>query len=487
MSTEEQMNINERRKYLKLIQKRYERADKVVQGMLLNEMMAVTGLHRKSLIRLMGSDLKRKPRVRYRGHHYGLEVKEALRVISESLDHVCAERLQPNLEWLALHLARHGELEVCEPLLVQLRQISISTVKRILGEIHQDEPHLPRRKPAWGKNTLTGEVPMRQIAWDEPTPGHFEVDIVHHCGPDNSGQYVHSLHWVDVATGWSERAATLGRGYRVMEDAFQRILIRLPFPVLELHPDNGSEFFNDHLMRFFRERVAQAHLSRSRPYRKNDNRFVEQKNSTLIRDPLGYERFDTVDQTLAINQLYDLMWLYYNFFQPVMRVTEKILLPANGRDAHITRRYDRARTPLDRLCDMEVTPPTRKQHLLTLRDQINPRRLRQAIYDQIEYIFHLPPVESGVVEDVHRTLAGWQIACSPQIGSHPFSEMLSLSLYGLPAGQKLVGREVPSSAQPSSHSLWRSGRSPALPYPPPVECHYFTRGSESTNKERTSR
>ncbi len=128
---------------------------------------------------------------------------------------------------------------------------------------------------------------------------------------------------VDVATGWTEQVATLGRSYRVMEDGFRRILARLPFQVLEIHPDNGSEFLNAHLVRFWKEMVKGVTLSRSRPFHKNDNRFVEQKNSTLVRAYLGLARFDTAAQTNAINQLYEKMWLYYNFFQPVMRLREK--------------------------------------------------------------------------------------------------------------------------------------------------------------------
>jgi hypothetical protein len=135
MSEDEKMSINERRKYLGLIQKRYIKASKVERTQLLDEMEAVTDLHRKSLIRLMASDMKRTPRQRHRGRQYGPEVDDALRVISESVDHICAERLQPNLEWLAQHLARHGEMEVSEPLMVQLRKISVSTVKRILKRI----------------------------------------------------------------------------------------------------------------------------------------------------------------------------------------------------------------------------------------------------------------------------------------------------------------------------------------------------------------
>jgi transposase InsO family protein len=367
-------------------------------------MEAVTGSHRKSLIRLINGSLERNPRRRQRGHTYGPEVDDALRVIAESFDYLCAERLTPNLVWMATHLSAHGELEVSPPLLEKLGRISVSTVGRILARIRQDQPRLPRRRPSRG-NKVTRDVPMKRIAWNEQQPGHFEVDLVHHCGPSASGEYVHTLQMIDVATGWSERVAVLGRSYLVMEDAFRRILARLPFPMLEIHSDNGSEFFNHHLLRFWKEIVQGVQLSRSRPYHKNDNRFVEQKQSTLVRAPLGYARFDTAAQTMAINQLYDMMWLYYNLFQPVMRLTEKTFVPADGQPSRIKRRFDQARTPFDRLCETNVISEEQKEQLRTLRDQVNPRQLRQEIYDLIDHIFRLPGAVPGETEDVYKTLS----------------------------------------------------------------------------------
>jgi len=143
MPNEEQMTINERRKYLRLLKKRYLKANRLERGGLLDEMEAVTGSHRKSLIRLMNGSLERKPRRKQRGHTYGPEVDDALRVIAESFDYLCAERLFPNLVWMATHLSAHGELEVSPPLLEKLGRISVSTVGRILARIRQDQPRLP--------------------------------------------------------------------------------------------------------------------------------------------------------------------------------------------------------------------------------------------------------------------------------------------------------------------------------------------------------
>jgi hypothetical protein len=406
MPDEEKMTLGERRKYLGLIRKRYLKASKSERGQLLDEMEAVTGLHRKSLIRLMSGSLERRPRHRQRGRTYGPEVDDALRVISESFDHICAERLQPNLVWMATHLARHGEIEVSPLLLDQLSRISLSTVRRTLSRLRQDERRLPRKGPAQA-NRVAREIPMKRIPWNEQQPGHFEVDAVHHCGPSSAGHYVHTIQMVDVATGWSEQVATLGRGYMTMEDGFCRILARLPFPILEIHPDNGSEFLNAHLVRFWKETVKGVHLSRSRPFQKNDNRFVEQKNSTLVRAYLGSARFDTAAQTNAINQLYEKMWLYYNFFQPVMRLKEKSTQPslsAPDQPARFKRRFDQARTPFHRLCLTDAISEQQKEQLQTLRDQTNPRQLRQEIYQIIDQIFLLPGPVPGETEDVYNTL-----------------------------------------------------------------------------------
>lgn len=275
MSAEDNMTIDERRKYLRKMKKRYQQAKRQERGRLLDEMQAVTELDRKTLIRLMKGSLERKPRGKQRGQSYGPEVDDALRVIAESLDHVCAERLTPNLVWIAKHLDAHGELEVTPQLLQKLGQVSIATVRRRLERMGQDQPRLPRKGPERA-NQVTRDIPMKRIPWDEAEPGHFETDLVHHCGSSASGEYVHTLQMVDVATGWSARVAVLGRSYRVMEAAFRAILGRLPFAICEIHPDNGSEFLNDHLVRFFRQTVQGVQLSRSHPYRKNDNRNVEQ-------------------------------------------------------------------------------------------------------------------------------------------------------------------------------------------------------------------
>jgi len=403
MTTEETMHIHERRKYLRMMQARYFPADREGRGQLLTEMARMTGLDRKTLIRSMHSDLQRQPRRRERGVVYGAAVQDAIMLIAETLDYPCAERLTPGLAPTARQLAAHGELDISPELEAQLQRVSISTVKRLLRRRAQDQFRLRQAQRA-AQHPLTEGIPMLVLPWDEPVPGAFEIDLVHHCGSRTDGDYVHTLQWIDITTGWSERAAILGRSFLVMQDAFTRILWRVPFLVRMLHPDNGAEFLNHHLLRFARQMLPDVLIARSRPRRKNDNRFVEQKNSSLVRAYLGQARLDSVAQTCALNQIYDQMWRYYNFFQPVLRLQAKEALPTASGGYRTRYHYDQARTPLDRLYATGVLPPARREQLEALYDQTNPRVLRQAIYDALEQLWTLPGATPGQPEDVRRTL-----------------------------------------------------------------------------------
>jgi hypothetical protein len=369
------------------MQQRYLVAGRAARGRLLDDLGQLTGLHRKSLVRLLRStDLARRPRARQRGRAYGIAVDDALRVIWETLDYVCAERLTPALVGTAQRLARHGELRLDAELVEQLGRISIATVQRRLRRLGQDTPRLPRQGPE-AANRVARTIPMKRIPWDTAAPGHFEVDLVHHSGPVTEGDYVHTLQMVDVATGWSERIAVLGRSQRAMEAGFQRILARLPFPVRELHPDNGSEFLNAHLVRFWGEAITGLTLSRSRPYHKNDNRFVEQKNDTLVRAYVGHGRLDTPEQCAALNALYDQMWVYYNLFQPVLHLIEKT---AHGTRVH--RRWDAAMPPFERLTATDALPLEQRATLEALREATNPRALRRAIHADLDALLLPRPV-----------------------------------------------------------------------------------------------
>lgn len=389
MLADVKMTLGERRKYLLRMRVRYVAGNRAERSRLLDEMEQVTELHRKSLIRLMQEAPVRKLRQRQRGRTYGPEVDDAIRVIVETLDYICAERLTPSLVPTAELLMAHGEMTLSDEVLGQLGRISVRTVKRIVGRLRQDEPRLPRRGPERALQVLR-QIPAERIPWDITEPGHCEVDLVHHSGPITSGDYLHTLQLLDVATGWSERVAVLGRSAVMMEAGFRRILQRLPFSLRQLHPDNGSEFLNNQLVRFFRGSVPGLRLSRSRPWQKNDNRFVEQKNQSLVRAYLGFDRLDSLAQFALVNQLYDKMWLYYNFFQPVLHTVEKLRIDREAHRGRIQRRYDTAQTPFERVCAAAVLSAEQQAALAQLRHQTNPRHLRHEIYQLIDQIAALP-------------------------------------------------------------------------------------------------
>ena len=375
MPTEDKMTVNERRTYLKVMKPRYLNAKRKERSALLSEMEQVTGMHRKSLTRLLhAKSLQRQKRRTPRSRSYGPEVEQVIVRVWESRDYICAERLTPSLLAMAQHLARFENLSLTTEVQEQLEGISRATVGRLLRKHRSRSGRLPQ-KGAERANQVTKGVPMGRLAWDLKEPGHFEVDLVYHSGESTTGEHGHTIQMVDVATGWSERVAVMGRGQRAMEAGFAHLLSRLPFAIVELHPDNGSEFFNYHLVHYWKEKVVGVQLSRSRPYQKNDNRIVEQKNDTLVRQYLGHLRLDTPEQIAAMNVIYEKMWLYYNLFQPVLHLCEKTM--AGDK---IRRTWDKAQTPFERLKATGKLSAQQQQHLQVLYEQTNPRQLRNEIH-----------------------------------------------------------------------------------------------------------
>jgi transposase InsO family protein len=403
MATFETMSIEERYKYLRLMQPRYQQADRQTKKRLLDEMEIFTGLHRKSLIRRLKGRLTQKSRARERAVSYGPEVDTALGVIWEALDYVCAERLQPNLVSTGELLVQHGELHWSPRLGAQLAKISISSVQRHLPPVPGTHR---RRKPRAPENRHQRVIPAYCIARDIADPGHLEMDLVHHCGEITEGEYVYTLQIVDVATGWSACRAILGRSNVVMRDALAYMLPRLPFAVREVHPDNGSEFLNHHVLRFLEQEYPGAAHSRSRGGQPNDNRLVEEKNGSVVRYYLGDRRFDTVMQTRFLNTIYEKIRLFRNFIQPVMKqITKEWMPPTAERKGYMHRQHDTARPALERLCELLGPDSAQCQTLREQRRAINPLELTRSIHADLDHLFAYPNAVSGQVENVFETLA----------------------------------------------------------------------------------
>ena len=398
----EPMKIDERYQYLKRIQRRYQKAGRKEKSELLTEMETHTGLHRKTLTRLMNGDLARKPRAQERGPRYGPEVDAALRLIWEALDYVCPARLTPQLAVTAKRLATHGELDLPPSLLEDLATISISSVRRHLPP--QPLVERNRRRPS-PPNQLQRRIPAYRIPRDIGEPGHLEIDLVHHGGSQPHGEFTYTLQCVDVATSWCGRRAILGRSYIVMADALHYLFQSWPVSIRQAHPDNGSEFLNHHLLRFLESAYPDVKLSRSRPGCPNDNRLVEQKNATGVRRYLGDRRFDTVQQTRFLNRIYERLDRYANFFLPVMHQIDKFWVPAaDGHGGYLRRKHDDATPPLDRLLALKVLDPQLADELRAERDALNLLQERRLFLADLDHLFSYSNAAPGQTENAFETL-----------------------------------------------------------------------------------
>jgi hypothetical protein len=416
MSEKDDMTIDERRKYLHKMWGLYRDASKKDKGQMLDDMEHVTGMNRKSIIRILNGRLSRKKRTKERGPTYGTEVIDAVRKISCALDHPCAERLQPNLIFMAKHLSNHHQLFLDENTLKSLESISISTLKRALANINKSAEKIGRKRfPKRKRNSFKEMYPMRRIPYDIPQPGHFEVDLVLHCDEDNLGEYIHTIQMIDVTTGWCGVQAVFGRSYRVMKDGFEWILANLPIPVIEIHPDNGTEFFNQHLLRFWKNIIPDLAISRSRPYHKNDNRFVEENNASLIRAYIGHGRLDTLQHLTNLREIYTDLICYHNFFQPVMKTIQKNYID----EIHYRRVFDRARPPLDRLAESNVLTKDNLEMLMYMRDQVDIIALRERLERNITDLWRVKPTKNAAPVNIFDTLTKEEDKASVTLSFEP--------------------------------------------------------------------
>lgn len=400
MATEE-MNTNERFKYLRIMQGRYHQANRQSKSRLLDEACAITGLHRKYVIARMNSpNLQRRKRNRERSRTYGAEVEQVVGLVADALDWIGAERLQPGLVGTAQHLAHFGHLTLSDELLSQLQDISISSVRRILQRIGRPVGAPPQvRRGRRPDSAVQALVPVGVIPWDEPEPGHFEADLVLHGTAGLEGPFVCSLQLIDVLTGWSERFAILGHEFEQMWQAIQAFKTRCPISMREIHTDNGSEFMNAAFIGQFGPRALNTRLTRGRVGSKNDNRFVEQKNSSLIRAYLGNLYLYTATHRTLLDRLYEDMGLYYNLFQPVVRQTSRHAETGANGLIRILRTQDRAATPFERL--LCAKPPLAREtaaRLQTLHHDTDLLELKRRIHRQLDDLVQLAHQDARSVE-----------------------------------------------------------------------------------------
>lgn len=362
--------------YAEALRERYSSATKAEKGAILDEFCRTTGYHRKAAVRLLRGSRPRSsgpPRAR----RYGPEVRVALEQVRAAAGDICAKRLVPFLPELVPQLERHGELRLDAATRARLLELSAATADRLLAR--------GRRRPVLARRTaaaaLRRSVPLRTFGeWTAVAPGALQADLVAHCGESTAGFYLTTLVVVDVATGWTELEALWGHGQERVAGALERIRRRLPFALRELHTDNGSEFLNATVLRWAAEHDVT--LSRGRPYRKNDQAWVEQRNWTAVRRVVGYDRYSSRRAHAALRTLYPALSAWLNLLQPLQKLAAK-----ERHGARLVRRYDTARTPYRRLLEAGVVSEAVEAALERHFDALNPVALRAEVECLLEQVW----------------------------------------------------------------------------------------------------
>jgi hypothetical protein len=385
------------------VRRRYSSAAGKEKRRILEEFVAATGYHEKSAIRVLNSQPAPKRRqTRHRLSLYDEAARGALIVLWEASDRVCGKRLRALLPILLPALERHGHLKLDAAIRPKILAMSAATIDRLL--------RMPRNATRSQRPRRAVPEPQRRIRmrtfadWHEPLPGSMEMDLVAHCGVVNRGSYVHSLVLTDIASGWTEAAPLLVRESTLVVETLERIRVGLPFALRALDVDNGSEFVNDRLIEYCLSHGIE--LTRSRPYRKNDQAWVEQKNGAIVRKLLGYRRFEGIAAARAITRLYGASRLFVNFFQPSFK------LAAKHRDgAQIFKRYHPPQTPCERLLLTEGMPLMAKSKLREIADVLDPLKLLEEMRAVQAYLVALadgeaPPRLTSEPPDLAAFVAG---------------------------------------------------------------------------------
>ena len=369
------MRIADRYELVNDLRERYWAADKAERGRLISSFCLATKYHPKYAGALLRSKQQRRPQTQRapRKRKYGTSFDEALAVLWEASGYVCAERLTPWLPELARLLEKHDQLQMDDATRALLSAASVNTVERRLHELRRKEVgrRMCQTKPG---TLLRRQIPVIVGHWKElDEPGYIEIDLVSHSGELAVGKFLNTLSAVDICTGWSERVPIMGKTQEAVEEALGRLEFLFPFEIKGLHPDNGSEFLNYLVLDWCRDH--EVILSRGRPYRKNDNPHVEQKNWTLIRRHIGYERWDTPEQLQWLEDFYTkLLRPFANCFQPTMKLVGKVHV-----NNHTRRKYDDAKTPLQRVIDFGVADKYKLARLRNLYDRVSPLTLKRQI------------------------------------------------------------------------------------------------------------
>ena len=391
------MGRKSRWEYLRMIHPRYRDASREEKGRILNEFCKVTGYNRKYSVRVLNGPPpeRQPPRRRARKPSYGSKVVSILAEVWEAAGYPWSVRLKALLPvwlpWIRKHLGLTTKLEE-QLLAISARQID----RRLAGARKRAGRRLyGRTKPG---SLLKHQVPLRTDRWDVSRPGFSEIDLVSHSGSCASGEFAHTLNLTDIHTTWTESVAQLGKAEIRVRDGLDSIRKDLPFDLVGIDSDNGSEFLNHHLVRYCKEQSIQ--FTRGRPYKKDDNAHIEQKNWTHVRKLMGWVRYDSEGAVEAMNRLYrgDLR-LLQNLFLPSVKLLRKERIGSRVR-----RCYEAPRTPFERVLECKEVRPEVVERLREQRDRLDPFLLSRSVDRQLEHIHamanlrHSPRKTSPAVE-----------------------------------------------------------------------------------------
>jgi hypothetical protein len=368
-----------RREYLARMRERYETADRAAKSRLLNEVCEVTGYHRKAAIRLLRRPAVRRRHSRGRPVRYGPMVVGTLRRIWEAAGYPWSLRLQALLPtWLPWAIRRW---KISRDVAAKLRTMSPRQMDRCLRPFKSElrKRQYGRTKPG---TLLKHQIPLKTDRWDVQVPGFTEIDLVAHSGDRAEGDFVHSLNVTDIHTTWVETRAVMGKSQHHVQEALEHLRQALPFRLQGIDSDNGSEFINHHLRGYCAMHAIQ--FTRGRPYKKDDNAHIEQKNWTHVRKLLGYVRYDSAAALTAINALYEELRLLQNLFLPSVKLVEKRRV-----GARLQRHYDAPRTPLERVAMCADVDRIKLRALQRLAAELDPIGLAQRIDQRLAAVYRL--------------------------------------------------------------------------------------------------
>lgn len=373
------MDMHSRKEYLREVQKEYLGARKIQKKKLLDEAQKRTGLDRKYLIRRLSARTRWEKISRLTGRlrEYQSDLVLPLVELWDIFDEPCSQRLKPQIEQELERLRHFEEILVTDKQAEQLKKMSTKTIDRLLE--HEKSVRIIEAKYTKKNNPLLYQMIPTKLSgeFDRSLIGQIQIDAVEHCGQSAAGEYLNTISTTDIASSWWEGTAVMGKGQERTLAALKLIRQRFPTKWTEIHPDNGTSFINYFLYDYTKK--TNLKFSRSRPYQKNDNCFIEQQNSQKVRRQVGYVRYDTEKEQTILNDLYaHELRLYKNFFQPVMRLDIK-----ERNKGHVYRKYQKARTPYQWLLDDPKTPDEVKSALKQQYQNLNPAALKRQIEEKL--------------------------------------------------------------------------------------------------------